>query len=94
MCANVHHSSPASCIVFVIFSYFGFGRRFGAYSGGILELRGVLYSVKAQEIANHVCLVQRTAKRVSGKGPRQKASQNIKKCQKYFRHFFDNFRAG
>ena len=38
--------------------------------------------------------VQRTAKGASGKGPRQKTSKIVKKCQKYFRHFSTCFEQG
>ena len=34
-----------------------------------------------------MCSHQRTAKGASEKGPRQKTSKIVKKCQKYFRHF-------
>ena len=37
---------------------------------------------------------QRTAKGASGKGPRQKKSKLVKKCQNIFRHFSTSFRAG
>ena len=37
---------------------------------------------------------QRTAKGASGKGPRQKTSKIVKKCQKVFRHFSTFFAQG
>ena len=39
-------------------------------------------------------IFQWTAKGASGKGPRQKTSQIVKKCQKYFRHFSTFFAQG
>ena len=41
-----------------------------------------------------VAFNQRTAKGASGKGPRQKTSKIVKKCQKYFRHFSTIFARG
>ena len=37
---------------------------------------------------------QRTAKGAGGKGPRQKTSKIVKKCQRYFRHFSTFFAQG
>ena len=37
---------------------------------------------------------QQTAKGASGKGPRQKTSKIVKKCQEYFRHFSTFFAQG
>ena len=39
-------------------------------------------------------LIQRIAKGAGGKGPRQKTSKIVKKCQKVFRHFSTNFAQG
>ena len=42
----------------------------------------------------HLCLFQQIAKGAGGKGPRQKASKIVKKCQKVFRHFSTIFAQG
>ena len=41
-----------------------------------------------------VSFFQRIAKGAGGKGPRQKTSKNVKKCQKVFRHFSTIFAQG
>ena len=80
---------------------FAFGRplgfrRISSRWGGALPHEGL---VAEKFVPSKVCLpwVQRTAKGASGKGPRQKTSKIVKKCQRVFRHFstlFDIFRAG
>ena len=64
----------------------------GHLKGGHLKL-GFRSASRTRHVNSH-CSFQRIAKGAGGKGPRQKTSKIVKKCQKVFRHFSTIFAQG
>ena len=63
----------------------------------VLQFRHYIGILKGKQVVRqcfHDAQNQRTAKGASRKGPRQKTSKIVKKCQKYFRHFSTFFAQG
>ena len=70
------------------------GRKGPVRKGGRKGRGGQNIREQVQEPVKGGILNQRSAKGAGGKGPRQKTSKIVKKCQKYFRHFSTIFAQG
>ena len=61
---------------------------------GILPGASCFQEKQSSSLFVDLILVQRIAKGAGGKGPRQKTSKTVKKCQNVFRHFSTIFAQG